>query len=192
MSQISQLSKLSIVVSITVTVTVTLPPPSLPQLLPVPQQPNHVVCHIILWLVGVVPFSTNRKGSSTVFFLLADTSCLWTLLWKKPIFIVSSCTKHTANMTAMFYQQKTGIKFEGHANIYVRTETHGGCVLLLRHLKLATWFGRTGASVDSGGGAWSRALQWLALVRTWLWWLWLTMLAKFGNHIWNHLITVSL
>ena len=27
---------------------------SLPQLPPVPQQPNHVFCHIILWLVGVV------------------------------------------------------------------------------------------------------------------------------------------
>ena len=38
-----------------------------------------MVCHIILWLVGVVSFSTNRKGSNTVFFfackhvLLANT-----------------------------------------------------------------------------------------------------------------------
>ena len=28
---------------------------------PVPQQPNHMIVHIILWLVGVVPFSTNRN-----------------------------------------------------------------------------------------------------------------------------------
>ena len=33
----------------------------LPTTSPTPQQPNHVVCHIILWLVGVVPFSTNRN-----------------------------------------------------------------------------------------------------------------------------------
>ena len=33
---------------------------------PVPQQPNHVVCHIILWLGHVVPFSTYRN----VFFCL--------------------------------------------------------------------------------------------------------------------------
>ena len=37
-----------------------------------------MVCHIILWLVGVVPIYTNRKGGSTGFFayehfLLADT-----------------------------------------------------------------------------------------------------------------------
>ena len=77
MSQISQLSNLA------VSVTVTLSPPSLPYLPPVPQQPDHVVCHIILWLLGVVPFSTDRKGSSTGFFLLANTSCLWTLSWEK-------------------------------------------------------------------------------------------------------------
>ena len=55
MSQISQLSKLTI--SITVTVALPL---SLPQLPPVPQQPNHVVCHIILWLIGVVRFSSCK------------------------------------------------------------------------------------------------------------------------------------
>ena len=50
MSQISQLSKLaiSIAVSISITVAVTILPPSLPQLPPVPQQPNHVVRHISL------------------------------------------------------------------------------------------------------------------------------------------------
>ena len=56
MSQISQHSKLA--VSITFTAADTLPS--------VPQQPNHVFCHIILWLVGVVPFSTNGN----VFFCL--------------------------------------------------------------------------------------------------------------------------
>ena len=104
MSQISQLSKRanSVTVSITVTVAVTLPPPSLPQLPPVPQQPNHVVCHIILWLVGVVPFSTNRKA------LPASTSCLRTLSWEKPVFIVSSCflTKQAANVMAMLAKKR--------------------------------------------------------------------------------------
>ena len=28
---------------------------------PVPLQPDHAVCHILLWLVGVVPFSNNRN-----------------------------------------------------------------------------------------------------------------------------------
>ena len=56
---------------------------SLPQIPPVLQQPNHMVCHVILWLVGVVLFSTNRKGSRTVFFfLLANTTCLRTLCEK--------------------------------------------------------------------------------------------------------------
>ena len=57
-TRISQLPKL------TISPTVMLSPPSLPQLPPVPQQPNHMVCHIMLWLVGVVPFSTNRKVST--------------------------------------------------------------------------------------------------------------------------------
>ena len=63
---------------------------------------------------------------------------------------------------------------------YVETKTHGGCILLLRHLKLVTWFGHTDASVHSALG-WT--LQWLALVRTCLWWLWLTMLAEFVYEI---------
>ena len=71
---------------------------------PVPQQPNHVVCHIILWLAGVVPFSTNRN----MFFLLANTSCLRTLSWEKPVFIVSSCNKSAANVTVMFAKKRSG------------------------------------------------------------------------------------
>ena len=66
MSQFSQLSKLAISITVSITVTVTLSQPSLPQLPPVPQQSNHVHCHIILRLVGVVPFSTNRKGVFSV------------------------------------------------------------------------------------------------------------------------------
>ena len=96
-------NSLSLLLSVTITVAVTLLPPSLPQLPPVPQQPNHVVCHIILWLVGVVLSSTNRKGgvTSCFFCLLANTSCLQTLSWEKPIVIVSSCTKRVATVTAM-------------------------------------------------------------------------------------------
>ena len=97
MSQISQLSKLIITVTAAVTSSVR------PTTSPVPQQPNHVVCHIILWLVGVVLSSTNRKGgvTSCFFCLLANTSCLQTLSWEKPIVIVSSYTKRVANVTAM-------------------------------------------------------------------------------------------
>ena len=68
MSKISQLSN-SLSVAVSNTVTVTLSPPSLPQLLHVLQQPNHRLCHIILWLVGAVPFSTNSKGGVTCFFV---------------------------------------------------------------------------------------------------------------------------
>ena len=52
------------------------------------------------------------------------------------------------------------------------------------------WFGRSSASVESGGGAQGWALQWLALVRMWLWWLSLTMLVELVNHLWNQLLTV--
>ena len=97
MSQISQLSKhaISYTVSITVSVVVTLLPQSLPQLPQVPQQPNHMVYHIILWLVDVVPFPTSRKGVLSFFlawkhFLLADT------LWES--FTVSSRLKHDGNI----------------------------------------------------------------------------------------------
>ena len=113
MSQISQLSKLAISIAVT-------------------QQSNHVVWHIIVWLVGVVPFSTNRKGEVTRFFLLANTSCLQTLSWEEPVFIVSSCTKRAANMKAMLAKKR-------------------GSALLLCHLKSVTWFGCSGASVDLGG-----------------------------------------
>ena len=72
MSQISQISKVA--VSITVTAAVTLSPTSLPQLPPVPQQPNHVFCNLILRLVGVVPFSTNKNMFfACKHFLLVDT-----------------------------------------------------------------------------------------------------------------------
>ena len=79
MSKISQLSELAIpiTVSVTITVTVSLSSRSFLQLLPVPQQPNHVVCHMILWVAGVVPFSTNRKRGVTGFFLFENTSCLF-------------------------------------------------------------------------------------------------------------------
>ena len=110
MSQISQLSKLAISIAVT-------------------QQSDHVVWHIIVWLVGVVPFSTNRKGEVTRFFLLANTSCLQTLSWEEPVFIVSSCTKRAANMKAMLAKKR-------------------GSALLLCHLKSVTWFGCSGASVD--------------------------------------------
>ena len=61
--------------SITVTAAVTLSPSPLPQLPRVPQQPSHVICHIILWLVAVVLFSTNRNTFffACKHFLLADT-----------------------------------------------------------------------------------------------------------------------
>ena len=107
MSQISQLSKHA--VSFTVTAAVTLSPPSLPQLSPVLQQPNHVFCHIILWLVGVVPFSTNRN----VFFFCLQTlpACghfrdkspfLPFLPCDKSLLYRSSCTRHNKNAMAVF------------------------------------------------------------------------------------------
>ena len=88
---------------LTVTAAVILSLTSLPQLPPVPQQPNHMFCHIILWLVGVVPFSTNRN----MFF------CLQTLpacrhFHEKPVFTVSSCNKHTANMMIMLVKKRGG------------------------------------------------------------------------------------
>ena len=91
MSQISQLSKLA--VSVTITAAVTLSPPSLPQLPPVPQQPNHVFCHIILWLVGVVPFSTNRN----VFFCLQTLPACGHFCDKGPflLFLPAPDTKQT-------------------------------------------------------------------------------------------------
>ena len=183
---------------ITVTAAVTLSPPSLQQLPPVPQQPNHVVCHVILWLVGVVPFSTNRKGSSIVFFF-----CLQTLpacghfherspFW--PFFLHQMHSKHYGNvcekawwtlfiispvLIGLLTQFKNWyIVWRPHQHKRQNSwETHGGCVLLLHHLKLVTWFGRTGTPVDSGGGAWGWALQWLALVRMWLWCVWCLELA---------------
>ena len=39
---------------------------------------------------------------------------------------------------------------------------------------------------------WVWALQWLALVGTWLWWLRLAMLAEFVKHLQNKLVTLSL
>ena len=54
-------NSLSLSLSITFTAAVTLPPPSPATMSSVPQQPNHVVCHIILWVVGTVPFSTKRS-----------------------------------------------------------------------------------------------------------------------------------
>ena len=95
MSQISQLLKLANAVSIIVTVTILLP--SQPKFPPFPQQPNQVLCHIILWLVDVVPLSTNRKGGG-FFLLLVNTSFRRTLSWEKPIFIVSSCTECDGNI----------------------------------------------------------------------------------------------
>ena len=72
MSQISQLSKLA--VSIAVCISFTLLLLSIPQLPPGPQQPNHAFCHISLWLVGVVPFSTDRNVFfACIHFLPADT-----------------------------------------------------------------------------------------------------------------------
>ena len=98
MSQISQLSKFTISIAVSITVTVTLSPLSLPQLPPVLQLPNHLLCHIILWLADVVPF----PPIGTCFFLLANTFCLQNLSWEKPVFIASSCSKHAANVTTMF------------------------------------------------------------------------------------------
>ena len=44
----ASLSSFQLTVFITITLNVTLLPPSLPQLPSAPQQPHHVVCHIIL------------------------------------------------------------------------------------------------------------------------------------------------
>ena len=87
---------------VSITVTVTLSPPSLPQPPPTPLQPNHVVCHIILWLVGVAPFSTNRKGSVT------SLHACWHFLWERPILTVIFCNKHSANVTAMLAKKRGG------------------------------------------------------------------------------------
>ena len=155
MSQISQLSKLAITIFISVTVTVTLHRcPS--HKFPVTKQPNHVVCHIILWLVGVVPFSTNRKGSRVFFackcFLLADTVVREACLYR--LFLLQMRRKRDSNVSnkecrfylAYQHNLKTGIWFEGYSNTYIRTKTHWGSVSLQRRLKLVTWFGRAGAS----------------------------------------------
>ena len=42
------------------------------------------------------------------FFLFVNTSCLRKLLWQKPVFTVSSCTRHKANVTAMFAKKRGG------------------------------------------------------------------------------------
>ena len=41
-------------------------------------------------------------------FLSNQTCCLWTLLWQKPVFTVSSCIRHKANVTAMLAKQHGG------------------------------------------------------------------------------------
>ena len=59
---------------------------------PRPQQPNHEVCHVILWLAGMMPFSTDKVFFSTLHFLLADT-----FVRKSQSLYVSFCTKRDCN-----------------------------------------------------------------------------------------------
>ena len=69
MSQISQFSKLAH----TVTAAGTVPPPCLPQLPPIPQQPNHVVYQMILWLVWCLFPPIGMCFLACKHFLVADT-----------------------------------------------------------------------------------------------------------------------
>ena len=92
MSHISQLSKLAISIAVSITIT---DHPTLP---PVPQQPNHRVCHIILWLAGVVPFSTNGNR----FFCLQTLPACGHIHEKKAnfyrLFLHQTHSKHDGNV----------------------------------------------------------------------------------------------
>ena len=69
MSQISQLSKLAIPVTVCITAS--------------------------------VPHTTSQ-------FLSNQTCCLRTLSWQKLVFTISSCSRHKANVTAMFAKKRGG------------------------------------------------------------------------------------
>ena len=141
----SQLSK----PAITVTAPVTLLPPSLPQLPPAPQQPNHVFCHIILWLVGVVPFSTKRNMFFCTQTLPAcrhfrENRCFYHFflhqMHSKRDDNVSEKVRWTLFIISpLLLGLSTQFKnwYIGFYNTYSGTETHWGCVSL-PHLKSVT------------------------------------------------------
>ena len=72
--------------------------PSLPNLPPCPQQPNHIVCHVILWLACVVPFSTIRK----VFFVSLQCSPLCSFLYVLPSVFSSSSLHVCLPLSVLF------------------------------------------------------------------------------------------
>ena len=98
MSQISQLSKTAIYLCLShchccCHSSASIPPTTSP----VPQQPYHVVCHVILWLVGVVPFSTNRNVFSCLQTLgLADTFVTKASFYR--FFLHQTHSKHDGNV----------------------------------------------------------------------------------------------
>ena len=202
MSQISQLSKLAI--SITVTVAVTLSPPSLPQLPPVPQQSNHMFCHIILWLVGVVPFSTNRN----MFFCLQTLPACGHFCDKSPFchfFLHQTQSKRDGNVRkkalwTLFIVNQVPLRPStqevgrggGLAASYTRTSTDSNSSLLSSHIWITSDLGFLRCVKGVGTAVIGSGVQWLALVCTWLWWLWLIMLVEFVKHLLNNLLIVSL
>ena len=99
-------------------------------------------------------------------FLNNKTCCLRTLLWQKPVFTISSCTTHKANMTAMFAKKRGGhylpydrfwtcwcVRRLGRwavweaqrlAASYTRTSTDSDSTLLSAHLRISSDQNRLG------------------------------------------------
>ena len=135
---------------------------SLLLLSPFPQQPNLVLCHIILWLTDVLHFSTNRNGGVTYFFFFfLGEAHLYSF------FLHQTCTTHDDTIQEKAWQKlfsrspvllglSTQFKnwymvWSLHLQHKLKLETHWGCVLLLHHLESVTWFGSAGASVNPWG-----------------------------------------
>ena len=135
---------------LTVTAAVILSLTSLPQLPPVPQLPNHMFCHIILWLVGVVPFSTNSFHNV---FLPANTSCLQTLSWKASFYCLFLQQTHSKHVDNVSEKARRTLFIVAPVLLDLSTQFKNwyiGCRLLqhirqnrdslrLRHLKSITW-----------------------------------------------------
>ena len=93
-------------------------------------------------LLNIQQSSLNKKTDSTVL----QTKHYITLFAKKrTLFIISPVLLGISTRFKNLY-----IIWGAHMYTYIGTETHRGCVLLLRHPKLVTW--RTSASADWGGG----------------------------------------
>ena len=124
---------------------VILSPPPLPQLPPVPQQPNHVFCHIILWSVGVLPFSTNRN---VLFCLQTVPACgIFHIKSQFLLFLPAPDTKQAwrqcsrKSMADIIYS-KSGTQEVGHgdglAASYTRTSTDSDSSLLSSRIRISS------------------------------------------------------